>query len=279
MTAVTAVRAKLVVRWTRVRAPHSVVAVLQCVTLWVGNRLGPVERACLRSVLRQGHDLALYCYGEVEGIPAGVEVRHAGDVLPKSAVFRHRSGSYAFFADWFRYELMRRGAGTWVDTDVYLIAPLDPEPRYYFGEQGQGVLNNAVLRLPADSPLLGDLLVPFEGKTPRWLRGRDSLAARLRKWSSGRANPALLPWGTTGPHALTALAKEHGLMAEALPPSVLYPVPWTRAEWIRDPTLRIEDVISPDTLAVHLWNERVKEFKDKPAPEGSFLHRLQDEGC
>ena len=268
----------LVARWTRADGPHSVAAMMQCVTLWVGKALGPLERACLRSVLRQGHDLALYCYGEVEGIPAGVEVRDGADVLPESAVFRHRSGSYAAFADWFRYELLRRGAGTWIDTDVYLLAPLDPEPRYWFGEQTPGVVNNAVLRLPADSPLLADLLKLFEGQTPKWLRSRDYLAARLRELLRGRPDLARMPWGTTGPHALTALAKEHGLMGEAVPPGVLYPVPWTRADWIRDPRLKIEDVIAPETLAVHLWNECIKRFKNEPAPAGSFLDRLQEEG-
>ena len=150
--------------------------------------------------LADAHDLALYCYGAVEGIPAGIEIRDAGELLPESAVFRHRSGSYAFFSDWFRYELLLRGAGTWIDTDVYLLGPLDPKPRHYFGEQAPGVLNNAVLRLPAESPLLADLLAPFEGKTPKWLRGRDYMTAGIRKWLSGSADPALLRWGTTGPH-------------------------------------------------------------------------------
>ena len=251
---------------------------LQCVTLWVGSRLGFVERACLRSVLRQGHDLALYCYGRVEGIPAGVEVRDAGKVLSESAVFRHRSGSYAFFADWFRYELMRRGAGTWVDTDVYLIAPLDADRAYLFGAQASGVFNNAVLRLPPDSALLADLLSPFTGKTPPWLRGRDYLVARAREWIRGSADVARMPWGTTGPHALTALVKSHGLTGEAVPPDVLYPVPWTDAGWVRQRGLSLEDVTAPETVAVHLWNECIKAFKDLPAPAGSFLSRLQDEG-
>ena len=252
---------------------------LQCVTLWIGNRLGPVERACLRSVLRQGHDLALYCYGEVEGIPAGVEVRDAGEVLPESAVFRHRSGSYAFFADWFRYELLSRSMGTWIDTDVYLLASLDSRRAYLFGEQAPGVLNNAVLRLPSTSPMLADLLTPFKGKTPGWLRWRDYLVARARQLVWGTADPRKMPWGTTGPHALTALAKAHGLLGEALPPKVLYPAPWQKADWISNPELSIEDFIADETLAVHLWNECIKDFKNAPAPQGSFLKRLQDEGA
>lgn len=129
----------------------------QCVTLWVGPRLGPVERACLRSVINQGHPLALYCYSVPDGVPSGVELRDAAKILPADAIIRHQSGSVALFANWFRYELQRLGAGTWVDCDVYLLAPLDGRSPYLFGEEAPGRINNGVLRLPSESPLLPSL--------------------------------------------------------------------------------------------------------------------------
>ena len=244
--------------------------------MWIGDRLGPVERACLRSVVRQGHSWALYCYAPPAGIPEGVEVRDAVEILPESALFRHRSGSFALFADWFRYELLLRGLGTWVDTDVYLLAPLDGEREYLFGEQHAGLINNAVLRLPPESPMLPQLLRPFrEGTAPAGL----PLRSQLKRLVPGQAELADLPWGSTGPHALTALARRFGLASEALPPDVFYPVPWQRAEGIRDPSLQLSDMVTERTVAVHLWNERIRGFKDQPAPEGSFLHRLQKEGA
>src|SRR6476659_583016 len=90
---------------------------LRCVTLWIGDSLGPIERACLRSVLGHGHALTLYCYKEPIGIPAGVDLADASAILPESAVLRDSTGSVALFSDWFRYELLQRGLGTWVDTD------------------------------------------------------------------------------------------------------------------------------------------------------------------
>lgn len=168
-----------------------------CVTLWIGGPLGPVERACLRSILRQGNGLALYCYEEPCGVPDGVEVRDASAVLPREAVFRHRSGSVALFSDWFRYELQRRGLGTWVDTDVYLLAPIDTQPDHLFGEQQPGLINNAVLRIPPDSPMLTELLRPFdEGKTPRWLPWGAYLRSRARELIGGRIDLSRLPWGS-----------------------------------------------------------------------------------
>ena len=78
-----------------------------CVTLWIGERMGAVERACLRSVMRQGHGVALYCYRTPHGVPAGVELRNAGEIVPESRVFTGRNGSFAAFSDWFRYELLK----------------------------------------------------------------------------------------------------------------------------------------------------------------------------
>ena len=251
---------------------------VQCVTLWIGKSLGPVERACLRSVLSQGHRLALYCYDEPQGIPAGIEVRDASAILPESSVVRHQTGSVALFSDWFRYELQRRGAGTWVDADIYLVAPLDADRPFLFGEQEPGVINNAVLRVPADSAILDGLLKPFQMTTPPWLPVRHRLLSRVRERITGVADVASMPWGTTGPAALTAMAAKLGLSSHALPPTVFYPMPWQRADWIRDPSVRLADVVTDETVAVHLWNECIRHFKDEPGRKGSFLRRLQEEG-
>ena len=50
-------------------------------------------------------------------------MRDAREVLPESAVFKNRAGSYASFADLFRYELLQRFGGLWSDTDVIAVAP------------------------------------------------------------------------------------------------------------------------------------------------------------
>jgi hypothetical protein len=248
--------------------------------LWVGESLGAVERACLRSVLRQGHGLALYCYGEPpRGVPEGTELRDAGEIIPEQTIPQQWRVRADLYSDWFRYELQRRGAGTWLDTDVYLIAPIDHDSPYLFGEQQTGMLNNAVLRLPPTSPILPRLLEPFERRTtPRWLPRRLYWASRVREWLTGSADLTRLPWGTTSPHALTAIARDTGLYHLAQPMERFYPVPWQQADWILDPALSLDEMIAPGTVAVHLWNEVIKSFKNRPAPAGSFLERLQREG-
>lgn len=251
-----------------------------CATLWVGDSLGPVERASLKSVLRQGHSLSLYCYRRPAGVPPGVDVRDAAEILPEERIIRHHNGSVALFANWFRYELQRRGLGTWVDCDAYLVAPLESGQPYLFGEQEPGLINNGVLRTPPDSPLLPPLLALFEERrVPYWLPGRPRLSAYWRLLTTGRSGLARMPWGSAGPFAITALAKELGLTRLAAPAEVLYPVPWQDADWILDPALKLEDMITPRTTSVHVWNSRIGHFKHRPAPPGSFLARLHAEGA
>lgn len=265
--------------WTVPPSAHSdEVEMLQCLTLWIGESLGAVERACLKSVLRQHHRLALYCYREPIGIPDGVEIRDASPILPESAVMRHRRGSVAPFSDWFRYELLKAGLGTWIDTDMYLLRPLDEQAEHLFGEQRPGFINNAVLRLPFNSPVLEELLVPFRGYTPSWLAPGHRLSANLRKWLTGGVDVGAMPWGATGPAALTAAAAKFGLSSLALPPTAFYPVPWERADWILDPALDLRRMVTEDTVGIHLWNECIRHVKERPPPEGSFLQRLWSEG-
>jgi hypothetical protein len=248
--------------------------------LWIGPSLGPVERACIRSVLRQGHALSLYCYAPPAGVPEGVVLRDAAEIVPESGIVRHRGGSAALFANLFRYRLQQAGRGIWLDCDIYLLAPIRRKGGHLFGEEAPGRINTAVLRLPPDSPLLPPLIACFDDRNvPPWIPLGARLAARWRLALTGRAGLSRMPWGVAGPLAITALAREYGLSAQAQPPEIFYPMPWQQAAWIRDPARRLEEVTTPRTVAVHLWNERIKHFKDAPAPPGSFLARLQREGA
>ena len=233
----------------------------------------------MRSVLRHGNSLTLYSYRDVPGVPEGVEVRDAAVILPEERMIRHSGGSPAPFADWFRYALQQRGAGTWIDLDIYFVAPLTEPGNYLFGLQEPGVINNAVLRLPPDCPLVAALLDLFERDRPLpWLSVRERAMDRWNRLFAPSKRRERLPWGATAPRALTALAYKLDVAHHALPAEVFYPVPYQRAEWILDPRLRLEDMIGPRTVTVHLWNELIRPFKQGPAPAGSFLERLFAEG-
>ncbi len=251
-----------------------------CVTLWIGPSLGRVERACLRSAMRQGHPVALYCYDEVAGVPDGVEVRDAAQILPRELI-AGRPVSPALFANHFRYRLLAQGLGVWIDADVYCLAPLArDEETLLFGWQSEGRINNAVLRLPPDSPVLTPLLELMDEQTPpAWASPEEQAAMRERLSRTGRIGLEQGPWGIAGPLAVTATAQAFGLAGAAQPRDVFYPVHWRFATWLRKPGIRLDHFCTDRTRAAHLWNEIIKPFKDQPAEKGSFLARLQEEGA
>ena len=250
-----------------------------CNSLWIGA-LGPIERPCLRSAVRHGHPVTLYSYRELGGVPEGVELKDAAEILPESAIIRHRSGSVALFANWFRYELQRRSLGIWLDTDQYLLAPIPAAKDHLFGWQQPGFVGTAVLHLPASSLILPELMALFDRPSvPPWLPWRSRIAAELRRAATGQVSLAALPWGSAGPNAVTALARKHGLLDQAVSRETFYPVHYRDAGWLRDPRIALEAMIAPDSIGIHLWNEKIKGWKDEPAPPGSFLARLQAEGA
>lgn len=251
-----------------------------CCALWIGPSLGRIERACLRSALRQGHQVALYAYQAPAGVPSGVELRDAAAIVPAERIISHARGSFALFADLFRFELLRRGIGTWIDCDVYLLRAL-PEGDWLLGEEDEkGTIGTAVLRVPPDSDLLPPLIDLFEERhIPDWIGRRERARAYIRRWRTGRTGLARMPWGTPGPLGITALARRQGVARHALPPEFLHPVPWQESEWVRDPERSLADLTTPRTLAVHLYNHLIATFKESPAPPGSFLARLHAEGA
>lgn len=251
-----------------------------CVTLWIGDSLGALERACLKSMLRQGHSVALYCYRVPVGVPEGIEILDASAIMPQSTIRLSWAKRSDLYSDLFRYEIQKRALGTWLDLDVYLVAPLDLEKPYLFGQYEPGKVNGAVLRLPPDSPMLLPLLEQFKnGTVPKSLAWPRRLQVLARQAIKGRASGlANTPFGTTGPYALTAFSHRLGLISKALAPEVFYPVEWRNARWILDPAVKLADVITDRTVGVHLWNELFGAIKALPAPKGSFLAQLQKEG-
>lgn len=127
--------------------------------------------------------------------------------------------------------------------------------------------------------MLPPLLAQFErADIPEWVPWHRAVWAKARAWMTGRPDLASLPWGTAGPFAVSALAERYGFASQALPADVFNPVPWYNAAWIVDPRVKLENVVTRRTIGIHLWNECIKALKDEPAPEGSFLARLQREG-
>jgi len=248
-------------------------------TMWVEGPLSYVEQVCLKSALAQGHRVVLYTYFDVSGVPAGVEVRDGREVMGDDYLMKQKKrNSWSLCSNIFRYFLMKEQESIWIDTDVYFIKPLKPEQgTHVYGWQKEDLLNGAVLRIPTDSHLL-DMLIDFvhlPSIVPPWLPWRKKLRYQIRPWLGLR--PLTLaehPWGVIGPRALTHFAKELDLTHHAVPQDVFYPLPAKQAKLLFDPEADVDSYMTDRTVAVHLWNEGIKEFKRAPAPEGSFIGRV-----
>lgn len=244
-------------------------------SLWVGDRLGYLEQLCFVSALGQGHEVTVYSYTpeSLQGVPDGVEIRDAREVMPEQRLVRYSdTGSFALGANFFRYCLLEKGLGYWIDADVYLIKPLNFSEKFVLGWEDQSKINNAILLLPSDSEIVHDLCnLPRNNVRPPWFGPKRSLQYFIARMRKGVVRVQDLPWGTYGPEMLTYLAKKHKIAERAQKPGVFYPVGWPDARRLYGPAEQIQAMIGPDTCAVHMYNGALFGLRDKKPPQGSYI--------
>jgi len=244
--------------------------------LWIGSALGPIETACLRSFGAVGQRIVLHCCEPIVGVPPNVEIANAAATIPKDQVFRNRrSNSYALFSDIFRYRLLCNGAALWVDCDVYVLKPIALR-EYTFGNEYDGSPGTGVLGMPVDSPVLASLVsmvdrpwmwLPWVQRAPQW-------RARIRAKLACRMPAEYMPWGVYGPTAFAAFARQHGVIGQAQPPDVFYPVDQRRLNSLFDPGVTLEELVTKRTEALHLYNTLVNRRIKDGVPVGSTLARI-----
>ncbi len=231
---------------------------------WFGSALSKIEQLCIRSFQDHGHRFVLFRYGELSGIPQGTEVRDANELIPKPEVrpFVQR-GNLASFADWFRWELLRREGGYWVDLDIICLAPFDFEEEVVFGYQHDDTPNQAVVRFPSNHPAVRDIVDRCEN--PNRFRAEDSPRRRVKKLARrvlGNSR-AWLDWAEGGgPIGFKTVVVNHGLMRFCKPYTVFYPVHNVHFRTLFDDTFARDEHFFADTRAVHLWNEVARRYTE-----------------
>ena len=252
-------------------------------SLWIGNTLGPIEMASIRSFLGQGDDFILYTYGPVQNIPEGTQTRDAREIFPTETIIRHKkTGSPAIHADLFRYKLLAQTSYIWVDLDVIALKPFKFDSDWIFGLETEQEANNAVLKLPRNSQTLNDLLslTTISRGTPPMLKGFRRFKYWAKSWGMGLTIDRW-PWGATGPRALTYYLEKNGEIDKALPVNAFYSISLVDVKDFTIPGKITRDNLPADAWAVHLWGkemrEHIKNECNNVVPEGCFLHAcLQD---
>ena len=196
--------------------------------LWVGGRLSALERLCIRSFCAHGHEFHLYHYDELENVPRadGLRLMDGGDILPRSAVFQYRRrNSLAGFADRFRWELMRKRGGWYVDMDVACLRPLSMAAEIVMGYEGIGdSVNSAMMKFPRGHFMTAALADAYANinKFAPWDTPRRKLK-KIKRMALLRHDHKYLGWGEAGGPSATTLAVKHfGLEEYVLPSHALY---------------------------------------------------------
>jgi hypothetical protein len=187
-------------------------------------------------------------------------------------VWHKQKNSPAIGADIFRLLLQEQGRGCYIDCDMLFLKPLADED-HIFGWQSDKIINNAIMKLPVGSPVLADLrallaakpiMLPWWGPGPKLRQRCLSLIDRDQDLSD-------LPWGSTGPKAITYFARKHGLTRLAKPIEAFYPLYWRDAADIFKPAEVVMARLTENTTCVHLWNQMIR-FSHNLAPlPGSFI--------
>lgn len=160
---------------------------------WAYGGLSKMETICVNSFIANGYDLNIWTYGQGEINIKGATVRDAREVIPESLVFLNRAGSYASFADLFRYSVLCLQGGLYVDTDVVALKSAKhlPSKPFLVTERSQDknlVINNNVIFNP--------------------VRRYGNLIDLARVYAERFPKNEII-WSEIGPALITAIAKSH----------------------------------------------------------------------
>jgi hypothetical protein len=238
-------------------------------TLWIGRRMPGAQAACLRSFVRHGHGVEVFCYGPVMGMPREVVVRDAGEYLARERAEAYgpaagkSEGSLALPSNVFRYALLKSEGGWWVDADVFCVRSFPEAEVVVAGERSRGGGERAascVMRLPKGHALAGWCL--------ERARGTGRAAARF---------------GETGPELVAAGLAALGIEGALSPAWTYCPVDWWAYRGMDEAGVGAGvAALGASCRAVHLWNEMWRRDGYEipwPGNEGSLLGQLSAVGA
>ena len=252
-------------------------------TLWIGGALTWLEQLCLKSFVDEGQRITLFAYHDIPNVPAGVVRRDGREILQADQFLKYeKKDSVALFADLFRLHMLRACPGLiWVDTDVYCHRPMTYPGQVVMGfERTDGrYVNNAVLGLPADHPMLDAMLAFTEDlhPIPRWLGPKARDAYRAAAEAGAPVPVTQQAWGTWGPLMVSHFAKRFDMLAQVQPVDAFYPVSFPDRQTFFKPPRRVERYLTPQTTALHLWasnKRKIGKHHHGLPPPGSYLARL-----
>ena len=207
-------------------------------SLWIGDSLSDMEKLCLSSFVNNKHEVHLYTYSEVTGVPEGVIIKDGREILPEDMIFQYKEHkSYSAFSNYFRYKMLYDKGGYWVDTDQYCLRPFDFKEEYVFSSEevlplnhGNQHVNAGVIKAPRGSAVMN---YAFE----------QCMTKDKEK----------LVWGEIGPKMVKGVVEKFNLYEFVKHFTVFCPIPGCLWHILIDPKVRFN--FDENIYGIHLWNE------------------------
>jgi glycosyltransferase involved in cell wall biosynthesis len=229
-------------------------------TFWHGGPLGPYRLVGLRSFVDRGHRVELFTYDPEIAVPDWLERRNANEIWPADRVLMYRRdlgrGSFALHANLFRYAMLHKLGGWWVDADVVLLRPELPKGQIFFALECEAPVRVtfSVLKLPSGHPALAEAL-------DRCIEVGETV-----------------PYGETGPDLLSKMVVKYGLAECGSPMDSAYPLSALDVRALFDPQrcAALKQRCANATF-VHLFNETWRRAGIPHylgPPRGSFMEHL-----
>jgi len=236
-------------------------------SMWYGSNITKLCEIVISSYLKHGHTFTLYSYDKNIIVPEGTIVKDANEILDVTAVFGERN-LYQPFSDLFRYKMLMETDYIWTDMDAICLKSDWQIGEYILGEEflmDKGMKpNNAILRLPKDSPALKFLY-------------ENALAydKNLIDWS--------LPYGTPntlGPALLETAIEKFDLYKYVLPMEAFYPIPPHELHYLLNTNAYFVNKLYKDvsnSYTIHVYNSLLGLGElDYPHP-ATFLGHIATE--
>jgi hypothetical protein len=229
---------------------------------WIGEELSNLEILSIKSHLKVGHNVYLWCYETPKNTPKEVVIKNAGEILQKKDIFSYQRGegrgSFSACSNLFRYKLIYEYGGWWSDTDVVALKKFNFDKPYVFAsERNRNFFcfpTTCVFKCERKSKIMKDCL---------------EIAEKIDKET--------LEWSTIGPKLLSKSVFNNWLEDYVLSPDVFCPINWFDVE--NNPLIENAPNFE-NSYAIHMWHEmwrRNKIDKNKQFDKNCLFEKLKND--